>query len=268
LSLQVSVVEKSFQRNGNSAPTLAGVSFEVPPGTIVGLYGPSGCGKSTLLRIVAGLDIDYQGTVELNGEPVTHPTRRIGMTVQTLISYDWLSVGDNITFGLRYAKAQNDATWFRRVTGKVDPQRAQKEAERLAAIVGLARSDLAKYPDEISGGMKQRMAFARSLLPRPQVLLLDEPFSALDFESRQSLEDAVLRVRDELGTSFICVSHDPEEILYLADEVLVLGGAPAHIVHRFEPELPCKGTDEKRYTQEFQQAKKELYGWLNPSTTT
>jgi len=242
------------------------VSFEVPPSTIVGLYGPSGCGKSTLLRIVAGLDTDYKGTVELNGEPVTHPTRRIGMTVQTLVSYDWLSVGDNITFGLRYAQAQKKATWFRRLTGQVDPRHAQQEAERLAAIVGLGKSDLAKYPDEISGGMKQRMAFARSILPRPQVLLLDEPFSALDFESRQSLEDAVLRVREELGTSFICVSHDPEEILYLADEVLVLGGTPANIIHRFKPDLPYQGSDEKRYTQEFQQAKKELYGWLEPQT--
>lgn len=265
MSLQVSVAEKSFPSNGTRTSVLSDVAFDVPAGSIVGLYGPSGCGKSTLLRIVAGLDTDFRGEVELNGEPVSHPTRRIGMTVQTLISYDWLSVGDNITFGLRYAKAQQNATWLRRLTGQVDPHRAREEAERLGAIVGLARSDLSKYPDEISGGMKQRMAFARSILPRPQVLLLDEPFSALDFESRQSLEDAVLRVRDELGTSFICVSHDPEEILYLADEVLVLAGTPASIIHRFKPELP---SDEKRYTQEFQQAKKELYGWLNPSTTT
>jgi NitT/TauT family transport system ATP-binding protein len=143
--------------------------------------------------------------------------------------------------------------------------RVSAEAERLAKIVGLSQSDLAKYPEEISGGMKQRMAFARALLPNPQVLLLDEPFSSLDFESRQSLQDVVLRVRDELGTAFVCVSHDPEEVLYLADEVFVLSGTPATIVHRARPKLPYHGTGEKRYTQEFQLAKKELQSWLNHS---
>jgi NitT/TauT family transport system ATP-binding protein len=137
-----------------------------------------------------------------------------------------------------------------------------EQAKRLASIVGLSTADLRKHPEEMSGGMKQRMAFARALLPRPQVLLLDEPFSALDFESRQSLQDVVLRVREELGTSFICVSHDPEEILYLADDVLVLKGSPARIVSRNRPELPYQGSPEKRYSQDFQKAKKELYGWL------
>ena len=107
------------------------------------------------------------------------------------------------------------------------------------------------------------MAFARALLPRPKVLLLDEPFSSLDFESRQSLQDVVLRVREELGTSFVCVSHDPEEVLYLADEVLVLGESPARIVHNLTPDLPYSGTEEKRYSQEFQRAKRDLHEWLN-----
>jgi ABC-type nitrate/sulfonate/bicarbonate transport system ATPase subunit len=228
------------------------------------VYGPSGCGKSTLLRIIAGLETDYYGSVELNGRPVTHPTKDIGLTVQAYVSYDWLTVASNITFGLRYSRHQSNNEWLRRFSGKVDPVRISTEAERLAKIVGLSKPDLAKYPEEISGGMKQRMAFARALLPNPQVLLLDEPFSSLDFESRQSLQDVVLRVRDELGTAFVCVSHDPEEVLYVADEVLVLRGTPATIVHHARPKLPYHGTGEKRYTQEFQLAKKELQSWLTP----
>jgi ABC-type nitrate/sulfonate/bicarbonate transport system ATPase subunit len=265
--LDVSVKEKSFCTKDARTQVLSDISFTIQPGSIVCLYGPSGCGKSTLLRIIAGLETEYSGHVYLNNRPVTHPTRDIGLTVQANISYDWLTVAGNITFGLRYSRQPIRGSWLQRLSGRVDHRRAKAEAERLASIVGLSHSDLTKYPDEISGGMKQRMAFARALLPRPQVLLLDEPFSSLDFESRQSLQEVVLRVRHELGTSFICVSHDPEEVLYLADEVLVLGGIPARIIHRTRPALPAQESSEKRYTQEFQQAKKELYKWLSYSTT-
>lgn len=260
MSLQVSVEEKSFRNKEDLSNVLSDVSFMVRPSSIIGVFGPSGCGKSTLLRIIAGLDTNYRGSVKLNGKPVTHPTRNIGLTVQAHISYDWLTVAGNITFGLRYAPERNGTNWFNRVTGKVESKNATEEAKRLASIVGLSTADLKKYPEEMSGGMKQRMAFARALLPRPEVLLLDEPFSSLDFESRQALQDVVLRVRDELGISFICVSHDPEEVLYLADEVFVLGGSPAKIVNRTNPDLPVV---DKRYTQEFQLAKKELSQWLN-----
>jgi ABC-type nitrate/sulfonate/bicarbonate transport system ATPase subunit len=262
VSLNVSVEEKSFSTKENLSNVLSGVSFVVPPHSIIGVFGPSGCGKSTLLRIIAGLDTSYVGSVQLNGKAVTHPTRNIGLTVQTHISYDWLTVAGNITFGLRYAPRVNGTSLFNRLTGRVESKNAMEEAKRLASIVGLTTADLRKYPEEMSGGMKQRMAFARALLPRPEVLLLDEPFSSLDFESRQALQDVVLRVRDELGISFICVSHDPEEVLYLADEVLVLGGSPARIINRTTPNLPIV---DKRYTQEFQAAKKDLSQWLNHS---
>lgn len=260
MTLKVSVERKSFGNATNVTDVLSEVQFVVPQKSIVGIFGPSGCGKSTLLRIIAGLDVNYDGSVELQGRPVTHPTRNIGLTVQTHISYDWLTVAGNITFGLRYSPNFNGTRFLQHLTGRVNGKAAVKEADRLAEIVGLSPSDLRKYPEEMSGGMKQRMAFARALLPRPEVLLLDEPFSSLDFESRQSLQDVVLRVRNELGISFICVSHDPEEVLYLSDEVLVLGGSPARIVNRSTPNLPAK---DKRYTQDFQKAKKDLSQWLN-----
>lgn len=269
MDLHVSIVEKSFGKNGDTTKILSDISFDVSAGLIVCLYGPSGCGKTTLLRIIAGLDTDYIGQIRLNGHQITSPTKNIGLTVQTLVSYDWLTVADNITFGLRYSNHNGNGTgsWLSHLFGRVDPELAAVEAERLAAIVGLSKADLLKYPEEISGGMKQRMAFARALLPRPKVLLLDEPFSSLDFESRNALQDVVLRVREQLGTSFVCISHDPEEVLYLADEVLVLTKSPSKIVHRFSPSLPKHGNSESRYTQEFQQAKKELHEWLTRRTT-
>jgi sulfonate transport system ATP-binding protein len=263
--LVVSIEEKAFRRNGTATSVLKDIAFSVPAGSIVCLYGPSGCGKTTLLRIIAGLETAFRGEVNLGAKLITQPTKDIGLTVQTHVSYDWLTVAGNIAFGLRYTP-QVQATLRGRLFGRMNQTVAAQEAERLAAIVGLSHADLSKYPEEISGGMKQRMAFARALLPNPQVLLLDEPFSSLDFESRQALQDVVLRIRDKLGTTFLCVSHDPEEVLYLADEVLIFHGAPAKIVHRLRPHLPYHGSSEKRYTQEFQAAKKELYGWLNYST--
>lgn len=263
--LTVSIREKVFQKNGAGTSVLRDIEFSVAAGSIVCLYGPSGCGKTTLLRIIAGLEDDFCGEVYLGKKLVRCPTQDIGLTVQTHVSYGWLTVAGNITFGLRYAPKTRQ-TIFRRLFGRVHRAGAATEAERLASIVGLSRADLAKYPEEISGGMKQRMAFARALLTNPQVLLLDEPFSSLDFESRQALQDVVLRVRDDFGTTFLCVSHDPEEVLYLADEVLIFGGTPARIVHRLRPDLPLHGSSEKRYTREFQSAKKELSGWLNHSS--
>src|SRR5258708_6557531 len=107
VNLQVLVTEKSFSKNGTSSPVLSDLSFEVSEGSIVCVFGPSGCGKTSLLRIIAGLDTDYQGHVLLDGKPVTHPTRDIGLTVQTLVSYDWLTVAGNMTFGMRYSQRQN-----------------------------------------------------------------------------------------------------------------------------------------------------------------
>ncbi|HEX7331525.1 MAG TPA: ABC transporter ATP-binding protein [Pyrinomonadaceae bacterium] len=261
-ALRVSIKEKIFKRNGTSHNVLRDIEFSVPAASVVCLYGPSGCGKTTMLRIIAGLENDFQGEIYLGENRVTQPTRNIGLTVQTHVSYNWLTVADNVTFGLRYVP-QTRPTLLSSLLGRVHQNGAALEAERLASIVGLSSADLMKYPEQISGGMKQRMAFARALLTNPKVLLLDEPFSSLDFESRQALQEVVLRVRNEFGTTFLCVSHDPEEVLYLADEVLIFAGTPARIVHRLRPNLPFPGSSEKRYTQEFQLAKKELLGWLN-----
>jgi len=260
--LDAHVVSKVFSTNhGSTQPVLGEVGFRLPRGTILCLYGPSGCGKSTLLRILAGLDDDYRGQVALDGRPVRRPGRGIGMVVQAQVAFDWLTVADNIAFGARFGKAAGGSRLGHLVGSRPNGD-ARREAKELADLVGLAGEDLTKYPDQLSGGMRQRMAFARALLPRPQVLLLDEPFSALDFESRQALQDIVLKTREKTGTSFVCVSHDPEEVLYLADEVLVLNRRPARIIHRYTPPFSQHRGSDLKYSPEFQQAKRQLRSWL------
>lgn len=248
MMLNVAIQEKVFAARGTTNVVLRNLAFSVDDAQIVAIYGPSGCGKTTLLRIIAGLDNDYTGHVQLGNTRVDSATPAIGLVSQRPVAYEWLRVRDNIAFGTRYMR--NGAR----------PSQPAKEAEKLGALVGLTGTDLEKYPGEISGGMSQRMAFARALLAQPTVLLLDEPFSSLDFDSRNDLQDAVLRARSQLGTSFILVSHDPEEVLYLADTVIVLQGGPAEVARQFAPTLPGAGTPEMRYTTEFQHAKRDLRG--------
>jgi sulfonate transport system ATP-binding protein len=263
MELTVLIEDKSFEQGRDRVRILSNIEFVVRPGAIVGLFGPSGCGKSTLLRITAGLDRDFSGRAMLGSEEITRPTRSVGFVVQSPVCYEWLTVADNLAFGLKYAPQRRGAILPHFWSSKVYDEYAQEELRRIARMVGLSEADLRKRPSDISGGMRQRMAFGRALLTSPHVLLLDEPFSSLDFESRQSLQDTVLRVREELGTSFLCVSHDPEEILFLCNEVLILRGQPATVIHRFTPSVPHYGREEARYTQDFQNAKRELQQWLN-----
>ncbi len=250
--LKTKIRRKSFASRSGAREVLGEVELTVPPATIVCLYGPSGCGKSTLLRILAGLDCDYEGEVFLNGREVKGPSRAVGMVVQMPLAFEWLSVRRNLEFGDRFASAVSPASGEQRAT-----------TEEMADLVGLSAHDLEQYPSQLSGGMKQRMAFARALLPHPEVLLLDEPFSALDFESRQALQEIVLTTRERYGTSFVCVSHDPEEVLYLADKIVVLSARPSRAITQFIPDLPAERTPRTRYTRCFQQAKRDLRGWLS-----
>jgi ABC-type nitrate/sulfonate/bicarbonate transport system ATPase subunit len=262
MKLEVQAVGRRFGSN----EVLTHVNFSAHAAEITFLYGPSGCGKTTLLRMLAGLDTHYAGSISLDDQPIAGPSARVGLTVQQDLSFPWLEVGANITFGLKYQQVAGRSRW-QRMLGKVPGDAAESAARRLAALVGLDQDELHKYPGEISGGMKQRVALARALLPNPALLLLDEPFSALDYEARQALQDVVLGVRREIGMSFVCVSHDPEEVLYLADQIVVLGSEPATVVATLRPDLPLRGTQACKYTPEFQRAKLHLRSYLTHAGT-
>jgi sulfonate transport system ATP-binding protein len=209
--LKIQSVRKRF---GAGPEVLAGIDFSVEAGEIVALVGASGCGKSTLLRAIAGLDPPSSGRIEIDGTIVAGPRPEIGMVFQEPRLMPWLAVRENVCFGLHHL-----------------PREARhKAAAEILARVGLA--DAAdKLPRELSGGMAQRVALARALVARPKVLLMDEPFSALDAFTRLTLQDHLLEVWRYDRPTLVLVTHDIDEALALADRVVLMRASPGR-VHR------------------------------------
>jgi NitT/TauT family transport system ATP-binding protein len=178
------------------------------------LLGPSGCGKSTLLRLIGGLDSPDQGQVLVGGEPVSGPGRDRGMVFQKYTSFPWLTVAENIAYGMK-------------INGIPAAER-QKTVERLVEAVGLSGFEKV-YPDTLSGGMQQRVAIARTLALRPRVVLMDEPFGALDAQTRGDMQHLLLQIWDETASTVLFVTHDVEEAIYLADRIFILSARPGTI---------------------------------------
>lgn len=215
--LSVHNVSHRFSIPGSSDGTLevlSNVSFEVENGEIVCLVGPSGCGKTTLLRIIAGLTSPTEGAIKTRDGVVSGPAPERIMLFQDLFLFDWLTVKGNIEFALE-AKGLERAAWGDRVTELLD-------------LAGL-RDFVDYYPVEISGGMRQRLALARALAAEPEILLMDEPFGALDVETRATLESQFLALRDAKRFTSILVTHDVRQAVFLGDRVLVLSQRPATI---------------------------------------
>jgi NitT/TauT family transport system ATP-binding protein len=213
-------VGKTFRRAGRRTVALAGVDLEVRPGELLCLLGPSGCGKSTLLRIVAGaLDRD-QGSVTVAGRPVTGPAPDRGMLFQTPMLFPWLTTRKNVLFGPRAQRSRG-------LHERDDPE-LEAEADAILETVGLARFSDA-FPHELSGGMQHRAAFARALVTRPSVLLMDEPFGALDALTRVRMHEFLLDMWERYRITIIFVTHDIEEAVLLGDRVAVMGGRPPGI---------------------------------------
>jgi NitT/TauT family transport system ATP-binding protein len=213
-------VGKAFRRGGRRTVALAGVSLRVRAGELVCLLGPSGCGKSTLLRIVAGaLDCD-EGSVTVGGQAVRGPAPDRGMLFQSPMLFPWLTTRKNVLFGPR---AQRSAGLDERDDPELDA-----EADAILATVGLAQFSDA-FPHELSGGMRHRAAFARAMVTRPSLLLMDEPFGALDAITRLRMHDFLVRMWEQYQITIIFVTHDIEEAILLGDRVAVMGGRPPGI---------------------------------------
>jgi sulfonate transport system ATP-binding protein len=214
------VLERVSKTYPNGVHALGGVSFEVGLGEIVAVIGGSGSGKSTLLRAIAGLDPASDGTIILDGERITAPHEKIGVIFQEPRLLPWLKVADNVGFGL---------------DGRPKKERAQRVA---AALKRVGLSDKAAvWPRELSGGQAQRVAIARALVPRPEVLLLDEPFSALDAFTRTDLQDHLLDLWADAKPTLILVTHDVEEAIVLADRVMVMRPRPGRIFDEIAVDL-------------------------------
>jgi sulfonate transport system ATP-binding protein len=215
------ILERVGKTYPNGVHALAGISLEVELGEIVAVIGGSGSGKSTLLRAVAGLDPPSEGAVLLDGERIRAPHEKIGIIFQEPRLLPWLKVADNVGFGLGSRPRR---------------ERAQRVA---AALKRVGLSDkAAMWPRELSGGQAQRVAIARALVPRPEVLLLDEPFSALDAFTRADLQDHLLDLWADAKPTLVLVTHDVDEAVVLADRVMVMCPRPGRIFDEIGVELP------------------------------
>ena len=222
LLIDVDQVTKTFDTLDGPLPVLDGVSLEVRAGEIVALLGKSGSGKSTLLRCVAGLIAPSSGTVAFRGEPVNGPNAGTAMVFQSFALLPWLTVQQNVELGLE--------------ARGVEPGERAQRADRAIDLIGLDGFESA-YPKELSGGMRQRVGFARALVVEPEVLLMDEPFSALDVLTAENLRGELLELwdNDEFPVeAIVLVTHNIEEAVLLADRVIVLGSNPG----RIKAELP------------------------------
>lgn len=236
-----------IDRKGNRTEAVRDVSFDVydkpDSGEVVVFLGPSGCGKSTILKAVAGLLPPTEGQVLVDGKLVTDVGRDRGMVFQAYTSFGWLTVRDNVEYGLK-------------LKGVAKSER-RKISEKILASVGLA--DFAqRYPKDLSGGMKQRVAIARTLVNNPRVVLMDEPFGALDPQTRWGMQSLLLDISRAENNTILFVTHDVSEAVYLADTIYVLSSRPARILHQVDvPPFPVHDIKLKS-APEFRAVEKQL----------
>ena len=238
--ISVQGVHKVFQSGGQDVYALKAIDLEIPRGQFVCLLGPSGCGKSTLLNAVAGFSLPTSGLITVEGAPVTEPGPDRGMVFQEYALFPWMTVEQNVAFGLQI-KGQDKGA----IRDKVD-----------ALLTMLSLADFRKrYPKDLSGGMRQRVAIARVLALDSPIMLMDEPFGALDALTRRNLQDEVLRLWTELKKTILFVTHSIEEALYMADRIVVMTYRPGTLKRDLRVDLP-RPRDVS--TPEFNALKKEL----------
>jgi ABC-type nitrate/sulfonate/bicarbonate transport system ATPase subunit len=241
--LEIRDVGKIYNTKAGETTALEKTSFTVADGEFVTILGPSGCGKSTILRIVAGLEESNSGQVLLDGKEINGPGPDRGMVFQSYTLFPWLNVKDNITFGLKLKGV------------------SQKERDDLARhylqLIGLEGFEK-HYPIQLSGGMKQRVAIARALANDPKILLMDEPFGALDAQTRTIMQEVLLKAWEETKKTILFITHDVDESIFLADSVYVMTARPGRLKKKIPITLARPREYSMKSTPEFGHYKEEL----------
>lgn len=239
--IEIRGLSVSYAEQGEAKNAIANVSLTVPKGTVCALIGPSGCGKSTLLKTAAGILSPSEGEILLDGEKISPKRQCIGFMPQSYGLLPWRTVEENIYLG-------------QRIRGKRE-EHSKTTAEEMMQKLGIAELGH-RFPRELSGGQQQRVALARVFLLHPDILLMDEPFSALDAISRESMQEVFLSLWHQLRITTILVTHYVEEALYLGNKIVLMGASPGQIVE--ELDNPLAGAPELRFAPEFFAKGREL----------
>jgi len=243
--IRIDGVRKVFNGRNGEMVALNGVDLDIHDNEFICVVGPSGCGKSTLLNIIAGLLEPTEGKVYCNGKEVTGTGTERGVVFQQYALFPWLTVKKNVMFALE----------MRGVKGK----EAETEAMKYLEMVDLAKfAD--HYPKELSGGMKQRVAIARAYAAEPQVLLMDEPFGALDAQTRTQLQTELLETWQKKKKTCFFITHDVDEAIILAQKVIIMSARPGRIKRIVDINIPYPRTQETKMTPEFIELKNEIWG--------
>ncbi len=249
-TITISRLGKIFSTGEGATVALENIDLTVEASEFVTLVGASGCGKSTLLRIIAGLEQKTSGQVSIAGVPIDGPGVDRAVVFQHYSLYPWLTVMQNIKFSRRLATHRSDIT-------SADVEAAAGRADALLAVMGLSHVADA-YPNQLSGGMQQRVAIARALMPRPQILLMDEPFGALDAQTRDVMHDLIRYLRAIENTTIVFVTHDVEEAIYLGNRVVVLAPRPGRIDSIHSVPLPDERIQDMKLTPDFIAVKRTI----------
>jgi NitT/TauT family transport system ATP-binding protein len=247
--LEVQGLGKRFETQQGEVTALQGIAFKTYRREFLCVIGPSGCGKSTLIRILGGLERQSAGEVLLDGQRVAGPGRDRGMVFQGYTLFPWLTVKRNVMFGLRMNGA-----------GRLE---AEQNALQWLDLVGLAKFANA-YPHQLSGGMKQRVAIARALANQPRILLMDEPFGALDAQTRARMQAYLLEIWKNVDITIVFITHDLDEAIYLADRILVLKAHPGEVQELIEVPVPRPRQAAQSSSPEFLATRARLEALIHP----
>ena len=248
--IEIHNANKVFGHGPRAITALESADLDIRPNEFVTFVGASGCGKSTLLRMIGGLESLTSGHITVNGQPITGPGVDRAMVFQHYSLYPWLSVLDNIRFCRQLKAHTRDRT-------SADVEKASGRADALIRLMGLSHVAHA-YPSQLSGGMQQRVAIARALMSRPPILLMDEPFGALDAQTREVMHDLIRHVHRIEGSTIVFVTHDVEEAIYLGQRIVLMAPRPGRIDTLYDVPLPAERHQDMKLAPEFLALKREI----------